>query len=224
MAAKETQQPQTLKILCFGDSLTAGYSNYGTNYHPYAEHLKLALQVAFPSTSIETVVEGMSGAQVRGQYTGRLNRVCREVKGEPYDWIIILGGTNDLGWGGEVQDMFEALHKVWDMALETGANVLALTVIECAVRSDKLLKKRDELNDLIAEHEADRLYHMDLCKAIPYFAMEEKKRDIIWDDGLHLTAEGYDMMGDAIGAHLVELLPTLQNVKNTKATEVGNKI
>jgi hypothetical protein len=32
------------------------------------------------------------------------------------------------------------------------------------------------------------------------------------------------MMGDAIGAHMAELLPTLQNLKNMKATKVGNKI
>jgi hypothetical protein len=54
-------------------------------------------------------------------------------------------------------ELTPALEKVWNIALETGANVLALSVIECAVRSDKLLKKRDELNDLIAGHEADRL-------------------------------------------------------------------
>ena len=27
---------------------------------------------------------------------------------------------------------------------------------------------------------------MDLSRAVPYFALEESKRDDIWDDGLHL--------------------------------------
>ena len=42
--------------------------------------------------------------------------------------------------------------------METGANVLALTVIEAAVRNSSLIQKRDALNTLIAGHVADRLY------------------------------------------------------------------
>ena len=55
---------------------------------------------------------------------------------------------------------------------------------------------------------------MDLCQAVPYFALEEAKRDNIWDDGLHLTEEGYKMMGEAIAAHMVELLQSLDSIKN----------
>lgn len=61
---------------------------------------------------------------------------------------------------------------------------------------------------------------MDLCGAVPYFSMEEAKRDTIWDDGLHLTKEGYKMMGDAIAAHLVELLQSSSDVKNSKASSL----
>ena len=59
---------------------------------------------------------------------------------------------------------------------------------------------------------------MDLCRAVPYFSMEESKRDTIWDDGLHLTKGGYEMMGNAIAAHLIELLPLLGDIKNSKAS------
>ena len=83
---------------------------WGLQFHPYAEQLKEVLQAAFPSATIEVVVEGMSGAQVRGEYTGRLNRACRQAKDQPYDWIIILGGTNDLGWGGQPEEIYEALR------------------------------------------------------------------------------------------------------------------
>ena len=47
---------------------------------------------------------------------------------------------------------------------------------------------------------------MDLCSAVPYFAMDKAKQKLIWDDGLHLTKDGYEMMGNAIAAHLLELL------------------
>ncbi|MCJ1472533.1 hypothetical protein MMC13_001182 [Lambiella insularis] len=217
MSSKTAPHPRTLKILCFGDSLTAGYSAYGSQFYPYADHLKRALQATFPSSRIEIIVEGMSGAQVRGQYTGRLNRACERARDEPFDWIVVLGGTNDLGWGGQPKEIYEALQAVWNIALNTGANVLALTIIEASVNSGTLIERRDTLNALIAEHKVDRFHYMDLCHAIPYFTMEEKKRDTIWDDGLHLTAEGYKMMGDAIGLHMARLLPALDNVKNKQA-------
>ena len=57
---------------------------------------------------------------------------------------------------------------------------------------------------------------MDLCRAIPYFAMEEAQRDSIWDDGLHLTEKGYEMMGDAIAAHLIKLLQSLGVAENSE--------
>lgn len=101
----------TLKILCFGDSLTAGYTSWGMQHFPYAVHLRDKLSAALPTTKIHVDIEGMSGAQVRGQYTGRLNRACEKARDEPYDWIIIMGGTNDLGWGGQPQEIYDALSR-----------------------------------------------------------------------------------------------------------------
>lgn len=207
-------RPPTLKILCFGDSLTAGYSRYGTLHFPYAVHLKEPLKAAFPSTKVHIDVHGMSGALVQSQYTGRLSRSCEKVRGEPYDWIIVLGGTNDLGWGLQPEEIYEGLQKVWDIGLRSGANVLALNVIEAAFTDGTIIQRRDALNALIANHKQDRWYTMDLKSAVPYFALEESKRDDVWDDGLHLTEEGYKMMGEAIATHMVRLLGSLDSWKN----------
>ena len=111
MASNRITAPSTLRILCFGDSLTAGYSQWGMQHYPYAAHLKGPLQAACSSTNIQIDIEGMSGAQVRGQYTWRLNTACKIARDKPYDWIIIMGGTNDLGWGGQAQEIYEALSR-----------------------------------------------------------------------------------------------------------------
>lgn len=58
---------------------------------------------------------------------------------------------------------------------------------------------------------------MDLCSAVPYFSMDEAKQELIWDDGLHLTKEGYEMMGNAIAAHLIELLNSSDDIKFDEA-------
>jgi lysophospholipase L1-like esterase len=63
-----------IRVLCFGDSLTAGYSQYGTVFHPYCEILESLLQRAFPGETISVVENGMSGDMVSvGNFQTRLN-------------------------------------------------------------------------------------------------------------------------------------------------------
>ena len=50
------------------------------------------------------------------------------------------------------------LAKVWKIALETGANVLALTVLEAAASSPHMIQERNELNAMIKNHQEDNLY------------------------------------------------------------------
>jgi len=49
------------------------------------------------------------------------------------------------------------IEKVWTVALETDANVLALNVIEAAAPSPQLIEKRNSLNAMIENHQEDRL-------------------------------------------------------------------
>jgi hypothetical protein len=74
-----------------------------------------------------------------------------------YDWIIILGGTNDLGYGRDANTIFNSLTPLWELASSHGANVLNLTVPECEVRNAALNMRRRELNDMMLNREADRL-------------------------------------------------------------------
>ena len=47
---------------------------------------------------------------------------------------------------------------VWKVALDTGANVLALTVTEAAASSERMDQKRTILNSFIKHHQHERLY------------------------------------------------------------------
>jgi hypothetical protein len=80
-------------ILCFGDSLTAGYCCYGLQYHPYAGKLRETLQAAFPGTEIVIDVEGVPGdlaISPPGKFLPRIHNKCFSTQ---YDWVIVLGGT-----------------------------------------------------------------------------------------------------------------------------------
>lgn len=83
---------EKLSILCFGNSLTAGYYNYGEHYHPYAEKLKEILQPVLPTTEITTDVAGLPGDLVcsPGSF---VSRISEQTIKKRYDWVIFLGGT-----------------------------------------------------------------------------------------------------------------------------------
>lgn len=67
-----------LRILCFGDSLTAGYSRMGTVYHPYHETLQQMIAMAFPEYELDIVEDGVPGDLVtsRGKFLERMQKNC----------------------------------------------------------------------------------------------------------------------------------------------------
>lgn len=196
-----------LRIICFGASITSGFHSFGLYSHPYAIQLKAQLHQSLPSTRLVIDVDGLPGDRIiGGQYFSRLDSLCSKDPKTAYDWIIVQGGGNDLGWGKQPSQIFEELKKIWSIALGTGAHILALTVTETSDSSMQTRKSYDALNAMILNHHEDRFHVADVCTKVPYTSMDEATRRKIWDDGLHLKPAGYDMMGDAIADRLLEIL------------------
>ena len=66
---------KSLNILCFGDSITAGWSHGGTVYHPYADVMLASLGKALPSLNVTADVQGLPGDQVTSPPGGLLPRM-----------------------------------------------------------------------------------------------------------------------------------------------------
>ncbi|PYH85715.1 SGNH hydrolase [Aspergillus uvarum CBS 121591] len=197
---------KSLSILCFGNSLTAGYYNWGLEYHPYAWKLEERLKAAFPTHTIRIDVDGLPGDLVNsppGRFLPRLEQKCAAAS---YDWVIMLGGTNDLGYMYPAEKIFPGLIQAWTTAIKSGANVLALTVPECGAVHQRLNNARAELNSQILSYDADSFYAFDLHKEVPYHSAAQDFKEKIWDDGVHMKPDGYDLVGNLIADHLIQLL------------------
>jgi len=202
--AQREQKP--LRILAFGDSLTAGYYKYGRAYHPYSKHLTYLFESA--NISVKINEQGESGELVVPTMVNRLRHLLQN--DASYDWIIILGGTNDLGSEVSAERIFkEGLKPMYDMCLNytpKKIKLAAMTVIEAAYASPthKVYKDRQELNAMIRDYVANindqnQVCLVDLDQGIPYHSITtDEERERIWDDGLHLTPTGYDRMATLV--------------------------
>ncbi len=59
---------------------------------------------------------------------------------------------------------------------------------------------------------------MNLTEKIPYHTLTEFQKNMYWGDGVHLTEQGYDWMGEHIADALIEIL------RKQDETGVGEKV
>ena len=195
------------RILCFGASITAGWSQLGLRYYPYSTTLEARLKEASLNRDFSIQVDGLPGdTLIQGQYTKRLRSLVSTAH-SPYDFIIIQAGGNDLSSWGEPKEIFEALKEVWKIAFEAGSKVIALTVTKVVGTGGELARRYDAFNELIVGEEHENLYSVDVSNMLPSATIDNVKINRVYDrDGVHLGKKGYEMMGDAIASSLIEII------------------
>ncbi|PHH51080.1 hypothetical protein CFIMG_004318RA [Ceratocystis fimbriata CBS 114723] len=199
---------KSFRVLCLGDSLTSGYFDLGAGAHPYSGNLYLMLGDEFPRLDVSVDTDGQpDDFVVDGMFSLRMNLRWSEVT---YDWTIVLGGTSDIAHGTSPQDIYKSLQEIWAVPLSKGKNVLALTIPEAQTSTADEVQRRDEVNRLIMQHRAEGFYAFDLHTRIPYHSLDDQSRELYWNDGLHLTEDGYDWMGGFIADELIRILKSLQ--------------
>lgn len=189
-------------ILCFGDSLTAGYQAPGPT-HPRGEETPYGL-VLQERIGNRALVE-ISG--ICGEVTGEMVlRFRADVLDRRPQWVIILGGTNDLGWNAEPAEIMRNLTKMYELARAASIVPVPVTVPSIRVDMDKdnpevgswlaaHIERRQRLNALIADYA--------VRKGVPWFdlftATAEPESMMLAEpysnDGLHLTTSGYRLFG-----------------------------
>lgn len=189
-------------IVCFGDSLTAGYQT-PRPAHPHGEE-----------TPYGQVLQERLGGRARVEISG----ICGEVTGEMLlrfrtavlnrhpQTVIILGGTNDLGWNADPAEIMRNLTKMYELA--RAASILPVPVTVPSIRVEvgrdnpddaswlaEHIQRRQRLNGLIADYAGRKgLAYFDL-----FTATAEPDSLLLAEpysnDGLHLTTSGYHLFG-----------------------------
>lgn len=212
VSSRAIQSGRVVRILCFGDSLTFGMTNRWP--HPYTtklqEYFNLSEQKRPRGCSalhhVELFNAGRSGEKVQQEMLPRLQRILQGTT--KYDWVIILGGTNDLFgmrsiWAenNTVKDehlIFNAIVQLHRAAHETGARTVAMTIpaLQCEVnrkrRISVIMEVRLKVNEMIrnfVKHSAGKVLLADLDKK-----MRLSPDQMLCGDGVHLTASAYDYM------------------------------
>jgi lysophospholipase L1-like esterase len=192
-------------IVCFGDSLTAGFQsptpeNPMGRETPYGYYLQEWLGV---STVIQ--VRG-----VCGELTGEMAmRFRRDILQQQPSHVVMLGGTNDLGWNAQPAEIMRNLVKMYESA--RAAQIVPIPVTVPSIRVEaagggpdteawigQCLSRRAELNRLIQEYAHSKgLPWIDLFVA----TIEPTTGQLAAhysNDGLHLTTAGYRLLAQLL--------------------------
>jgi len=191
-----------LVIVAFGDSLTVGYRSPTREDPepvpaPYTSFLRRETEKLLGRDGASLLRVEFVNRGIVGELTEEmLDRFDRDVLGPRPDVVIILGGSNDLGWGVAPRVIAENLQQLVDGALESGIQPVTCTV-PSVLGFDEGIRPRLELNGLIKEQSLD---HGVVC--VDLFAATSdsagRLRDEYSNDGLHLSALGYEAMAEAI--------------------------
>lgn len=205
MSRSASRHPAVPLIICFGDSLTAGYQSPTPDWPQIRETPYGAFLQELLGESATVAVSGICG-----ELTGEMvERFRADVIARHPASVVILGGTNDLGWQTAPVDIPNNLTAMYDMALAERIRPVAVTVPSLRVQGDvgsgegrrwleEHIRRRKELNGMIQHACTEKhLSCIDLFTATVETDSGLLARPYS-NDGLHLSTEGYRRLAEML--------------------------
>ena len=184
-------------LVCFGDSLTAGYQVRAETGMPLPDVPYGGFLQEWLGARGRVSVKGMCGETTSDMMT----RFSRDVIDVDPSHTVILGGTNDLGWNVALSTIMTHLERFYTMALAAGIRPVGVTVPSIRAEGhgggplpawlQEHLQYRWELNRLIAE----RCERLQMPCVDLFQGTSEPPSSLLAarfsSDGLHLNDAGY---------------------------------
>lgn len=204
---------RTPLIICFGDSLTAGFQsptrdNPTGRETPYGQFLQ-----SYLSDVVEVRTSGICG-----ELTDEMvMRYRRDVLDHQPSYVPILGGTNDLGWNASPSEIMHNLVTMYEQTLAMGSVPIPVTVPSLRVEDGpggtagqewiaEHLDRRDRLNGLIQEYAGSNgIACVDLFAAT-VDPQSGQLAELYSNDGIHLTTAGYRLFAECVAYILKPLM------------------
>ncbi len=205
-------------MVCFGDSLTLGYQS-PTYQNPYVVNVPYGTYLQkWAGERARIVTQGVCGDTTQEMAA----RFHREVILENPDWVVILGGTNDLGYGAPPSEILGRLERFYGMAQKAGIQPVGVTVpsigLEWLVEPSPShtmsnpeerefpegIRKRLELNQHIQRLGEERHFPVIDLFSETCDPVEKTLADPFSQDGLHLTVRGYMKLAELIWIQVLQ--------------------
>ncbi len=192
-----------------GDSVTAGYQQgpgyLPPRYYPFTNMLESSIRMKLKEleSDIDVAIEnkGLDGDST----SGMVDRFQRSVAVEKPDYVVIMGGLNDLFTRIPGDDVYRNLVKLTDMTKEIGAVPIVLSTTPVAGSPDFNAQIK-ELNDKVQEYCEERnIVFFDLFSQLVEGGVLAEEYS---NDGVHISDRGYTkiiselfnrLMGIAVG-------------------------
>jgi lysophospholipase L1-like esterase len=207
------------RVICYGDSNTAGYHNKGRCFEPYGQCFSADLANAgIPN---EVAVCGLCSFTTQDMLNERSSELVVAPIGPtgrglahildedgPADLVIIMTGTNDLGMQMSPETVVQHVAQLHGLCHERGVQTVVVAPTQSPGRNARRLRQR--LSELLAAWAAKTpgvIDFIDVEDLVPRPCGKTGKAHlrgagIHWEpDGLHLSAAGSQELGRRLASH-----------------------
>lgn len=186
-------------FVAVGDSLTFGFISAYSASKPYSDFLKeyadnfLKELGKKDALQIRVVNRGVNGDLT----SNMLFRFRQDVTDLKPDYVIILGGANDIGCGYLVEKIFFNLQRMFETAMDNGIKPVGCT-LPSILGWDEGIQPRLELNRLLTDFCNRREIPCNDLFAATCDLETKRLRTDYSSDGLHLNISGYRKIAETV--------------------------
>lgn len=196
-------------VLCYGDSLTAGYTaltKYSGTFSPWAPLLSDALGVAvdhvgmcgWTAAQMFESLDSASNSDICKMSFPGLRRLLRE---GTYTHVLLMAGSNDLK-RHHASDIVEKVQRLHSVCHTAGVRTLALGIphskSSCAGSTSGRADRRRQVNERLRAYAAATGGWCVFCSPGEERLVWEEGSSHFEADGLHLTRAGYARFADLL--------------------------